>query len=316
MAIPYTAQFSHTVALQRSPDGAWRGVAESADQHSSLVGDAPAVQLSRGELTLERRSAPRPGPFRELIPESRVAMARFAVGDALEAVLGDGDVLHMDRGAMAELSLVLLRKGRLALALGAIDQKLERVGVTIEVDPRTDDALLYYVRSLLDRPDSQLVWLDPKAADYERQLAELGRIPPHVSMVSIAARCDDWQTSSAINQRALQNPPGRRHWGFNYETVATTFRTREEFVAYLRALPQQRPADFFLRFVAEGTVAELREGECRVHEPWLFSVHSVASRKDGWSRSQAGVARAHASLTPECLHTSVRLVVESPIQFA
>jgi hypothetical protein len=312
MAIRSTAQFSHNVALEVGPDGVWRGTAEPADQELSLVGDAPAIELTGGMLTLERRGVPE-ARVRAVAGGSHVARARFEVGEALETVLDDGDVLHLDRGAMAEVSLVLLREDHLVMALGAITRQIERAGLAIEVDPRADDVRFYYMRSLLDDRSSQLVWLDPQASDYEQQLAELDQIPAHITMVSIAARCEDWQTSAAVNRRAVQG--GGRRWSFNYERVGTQFRTREEFIAHLRGLPERRPTDFFLRFVADGTVAEVREGECQVHEPWLFSVFSVASPNDAWSRSQVGVARTHPSLTPDRLQTSVRLILEGQVHF-
>jgi hypothetical protein len=316
MAIPPTAQFSHSVALRVGHDGVWRGTAEPADQDLGLVGDAPAIELTDSMLTLERRVGPAARLVRAVAGRSQVAKALFEVGEAPETVLQNGDVLHLDRGAMAELSLVLMREGSLVMALGAVTKRIERAGVAIEIDPRADDVRFNYMRSLLDEPKSLLVWLDPQAGDYDRQLAELDRIPAHVTMVSIAARCDDWQTSTAVNRRAVEDESRRRHWGFNYERVGTQFRTREEFIAHLRGLPERRPTDFFVRFVAEGTVAEVREGECRVHAPWVFSVCSVASPDDGWSRSHVGVARTHPSLTPDRLHTSVRLIQQNAPHFA
>lgn len=86
---------------------------------------------------------------------------------------------------------------------------LRKFGITVETDPRADDVRLYDMQSLLDQPDSQLVWLDPSSPHYESQLAELDRIPPHVTIISIAARSDDWATSSAVNRRAV-GPDRRR----------------------------------------------------------------------------------------------------------
>jgi hypothetical protein len=54
MVIPDTAQFTYTVALQRGADGAWRGAADHTGHHKGLVGDAPAIALANGRLTLER----------------------------------------------------------------------------------------------------------------------------------------------------------------------------------------------------------------------------------------------------------------------
>jgi hypothetical protein len=292
-------------------DGVWRGTAEPSDEEPGLLGDAPAIELTGGILTFQRRVGPAARSVRQAAGRIEIGKARFQVGKAPETVLQNGDLMYFERGPMAELSLVLTREESLIMALGTVSRPMKQAGVATEIDPRADDLRFGYMRSLLDKPHTQLVWVDPQAADYERQLAELDRIPPHVTMVSIAVRCDDFHTSAAVNRRALQDQSRPRQWSFNYEEVPTRFRTREEFIAHLRGLPERRPKDFFIRFAIEGTVADVREGECRVHAPWMFSVCSVFSPNYAWSLSHVGVARTHPSLTPECLHTSVGLIQQN-----
>jgi hypothetical protein len=313
MAIPFTAQCRYTVTLRHGADGPWRGTADPADQGLSLVGDAPAIELDNGRLTLSRRA---------LTPErlragfgTPVVSASVGIGDALETVLRDGDRLQVLRGGMAELALVLRREERLVMALGVVTEDLKEAGIGVEVDPRADDGRFYYMRSLLDRKDAMLVWLDPASAEYEAQLSELDRIPPHVTMVSIAARCDDWTTSTAVNRRAVGDNRRSHRWGFNYERVDARVRTREEFVRYLRGLPDRRRTDVFLRFAAGGQVVDLRAGECAALDPWLLSVGSVRPADDGWAHSHLGVARMHPALTAERLLASVQAVLRGGMQF-
>jgi hypothetical protein len=312
MAILAAARFAYTVTLRRGEDGVWRGRADPADAPPHLVGDTPDVAIAGGMLTMDN---PSPGrrPSLSHIDGPMASKALIHIGEALETVLHDEDVLWMHRGAMADVGLVLMRGGSLVFALGAETTWLRRLGIIVETDPRADDVRFYDMQSLLDQPDSQLVWLDPSSPHYESQLAELDRIPPHVRTVSIAARADDWATSSAVNRRAV-GPDRRRAWGFNFERVDTRFQTRDDFIAHLRTLPKQRPNDLFLRFTVDGRQHEIREGESVLREPWLFCVCRVASPDDPWSSTHIGVARAHPALTADALRASARLIWEKHIQ--
>jgi hypothetical protein len=312
MAIPAAAQFAYTVTLRRGMDGVWRGRAGPADARPQLVGDTPDVAIADGILTMDNPSSGRRRGLSH-VDQPMASKALIAIGEALETVLHDEDVLSMHRGAMADVGLVLIRGGDLVLALGDVTQSLRKFGITVETDPRAEDVRFYYMQSLLDQPDSQLVWLDPSSPHYESQLAELDRIPRHVTTVSIAARADDWATSSAVNRRAVSHDR-RRPWQFNFERVDTRFQTRDDFIAYLRTLSKQRPEDLFLRFTVDGRQHEIRKGESVLREPWLFCVSEVASLDWGWSSTHIGIARAHPALTADVLRASARLIWEKHIQ--
>jgi hypothetical protein len=303
MAIRAEAQFNYTFRLRRGLDAVWRGEAHGAPDEPHLVGPTPRVSLSDGVLSLTAATS-----LRRFLARSRgvpmAAVASIGVGAALEAVLEDDDAIRYDRDGMGALGLVVTRGDRLVLAIGAVTPRLGDFGLAVETDPRADDVRFYYMRSLLDDPKATLVWLDPGSPEYESQLAELDRIPPHVTMVSIAARADDWTAAHAVNERALGT---RRHrWGMNFERVDTRIRTRDDFVAHLRSLPKRRPDDFFVRFTVEGCSADVREGEGLASGSWLFYVAKVASTESAWTSSQVGVAREHPALTVEALRESVQ----------
>ncbi len=304
MAIDSSAQFDYLATLRHDSDRVWRGRATGTPDRPQLVGTQPAVELTAGVLTLTDdttgaavRSITNPRP-------SKIAGATaLQVGEAPEALIQDGDQIRLNRDGMGTLALIVAREGRLILGLGAVAHSLAEFGVSVDIDPRADEVRFYYMKSLLDQPDAVLVWLDPVSPDYSSQLAELDHIPAHITMVSIAARCADWSEAVAVNDRAVG---GRRtRWGFNYELVAERFQTREQFVGYLRALPERHRGEFFLRFRDGGRHVDVREGECTLLDPWLLCVDEV-EMGSAWTASRIGIGRTQSNLSPDALRESVR----------
>ena len=214
--------------------------------------------------------------------------------------MADGDDLHLFYGSMGELGLMLLRRDSLRLAVGVRVTLLAGLGVSIEIDPRVDDMRLYGLARALDEPGRYLAWIDPTSVDYERQVAELDRLPANVRRVSFAVRCDDGPASTLVNQRLIRSAEGsRRPWGFEYQEVGTRFCSREQLVEYLRALPTTRPDDFFLRISAGEDSGTIREGDTATIGDWLIHVRRVASDRDAFVRNEVAVSRTHPALTAE-----------------
>ena len=306
------AQFNYVVRLRRGPDAVWRGTATATPDEPHLVGATPGIELANGVLSIVGPTSHEPRRRRRSVETYPISSrAAMAVGDTLEAVLRDDDVIDLDRGPMGTVGIVVSRDNQLVVALGDVTRRVERFGISIVVDPRADDVRFYYMKSLLDRPDALLVWLDPASPAYESQLEELEHVPRDITMVSLAARCSDWKASSEVNGRVTGVP---RRWGFNFETVSPRFATREDFIDYLRSLPSARPRDFFLAFTVDGQPIVVREGETRAEAGWLIHVDEVSSPDWGWEPSAIGMARAHPGLSADALKTSVQQITHKHMQ--
>ncbi len=201
MSISPAGVFRYTAALRRGQSGAWVGRAEASDpaRHPGLAGDQPEMTIPSGVLTL-RRTGVEPvldRTMRELPGGRRVSAllhglrqtlhrtptpsaslydrwgppastVTIHVGDLIEAVVEDGDVLTVFRADTGDLGLVLRRGDAILLGIGAVSAGDFDDSGDINLDPRVKDQEWYDLPSRLAREDTALIWLNADNEDPAR----------------------------------------------------------------------------------------------------------------------------------------------------
>jgi hypothetical protein len=308
MVMPRSGCFAHRAVLRRQ-DGRWRGRAQSNQEHDGLIGDAPEVELAAGVVTLRRTS----GAARRSVSRAP-AVVGVRAGAAMEAVLRDGDELAVHRAGTGDLGAALFRNGELILAVGAVEALVVAAGFRIEIDPRMEETEFPYLAWCATRRDASLIWIDPQSPDLEATLAELDRLPSSIQMINIVVRGDDWAATRSLNQRTMEWRGSAASRSFT--RVPLRFRSRDEFLAYIKDLPRGWPLDPSLTIEVDGVRHELREGEYRWAAPWHLYVNLVSRPGIPGDCSQLGFARADPALTAECLIASAKSMAAEREQFS
>jgi len=310
MVIHSSGLFDHRASLRRHRAGVWRGRAEPNQQEETLVGDAPHLELSEGNLALARAQFDWLGVFKR---DPLTARVSFGVGGAFEAVLENDDVIRTCRAGTGDLAAMLTRNGQLVMALGAVDGLLVPAGIAVEMDPRAREVDFYPVAWMVQKPDVKLFWLDPDDPHLDRRLDEIRCAPPEVTTVILVARGGDRAKVTALNQRAVSSRRPTGSWWF--QVAPERVRTEAELMAYLEQLPKTRPDDLWLRFTIDGRTFEVREGEYQLHDPWHLFVAKVYTPGTPGEFSQLGVARVHPALMADVFTSSVQRIATGSINF-
>lgn len=331
MAISPHGTFHVTGSMEPDDRGGWQGRGQSHQRpHPGLVGRQPTLRLSEGVLTLY--DGPRPPAVTPGLGEGWFCCE---TGPAPEALLEAGCTLHVVRTGTGDVGLMITRDRRLGLALGAATALLGPFGVTLEVDPRTHEIGLSYVRNILARPDTLLLWLDPATSTLERTLRQLDELPPQITRVVAAVRSDDPATVHALNVRVMSPtaPTLRRGWRWPwqpppeegrrqrhrpsamvFEQVSERFETAEDWTAYLRGLPPTRPSDLSIGFIVDGQRTVVREGEHAVAGPWRLYVQRVFTPGLPGQATLVGMAGVASPISPDLLQASAERLA-GPLPF-
>jgi hypothetical protein len=144
MAIPGASRYHYHTVGHADCDGNWSGTADD-DGSPSLLGSRPSVVVTNGRVTMTRRWA-----------GSTASTASFDAGEALRAVLRDGDRLACWRDGTAEIGVSVTRAGSLVLGLGTLGGA-PGGDITIDHDPRIEERPLAGELSYLDRPGTRFV---------------------------------------------------------------------------------------------------------------------------------------------------------------
>lgn len=271
-----------TFVLQRDGNGAWR----SNDP-------GRAVQLRAGRLS---------APFLNI---------DWAVGEAAEAVLADGDALYLPRmlhqeveeagyAVGAERALMIIREGRLQLAMGAVGPSPDPDVVLHDQTPNIF-AEWSIVAEQLARPDTAFVWLDPAASDFEEQRARLRNTTAAHVVVAIAPADDAVQAGLHNSLFALT---GRSSGSLHTAFVTSEFAEPAAWLAFVRALPRTYPRDDRVWITIDGSRYELADSQKLTVDGWhLWVPHIGRHFRDEPTR--LGVARAQGALTMQMLVRSV-----------
>jgi hypothetical protein len=311
--------FDYQIPLRRRGDGAWYGQAlRHADerQHPGLVGECPHLVLSAGVVTLTcsesvtqrlRRAVYRDG-YR---PTSEVV---FEVGPAIERVAEDGALLRVTRAGTGDLGALLLHDHRVALAIGNVDHRLRDL-IELEYDPRVDDDRLYWVKYSLMQPETHLVWLDAEHVDVEATREHMRNLPE--GSLQFAVRGEGGEATSRLNSELMEYASQlRRFSSATWTQVAPSFQTRDEWVAYVRALPDRRPDDLHVLFRLGGAEVKLREGEYAFQAPWHLYLQQIRRRGVPGQHTQIGVAREHPGLDKAAIVESTERIASRTIRMA
>jgi len=292
MAIPPWSCFSYHTVLHAVGNHTWTGSADD-DGTDSLLGHQPSVTVISGRVTLTRSSHAVPG--RSVAPA-----ASFDGGDALGALLQEGDILSCWHGGTAEIGLSVTRAGSLLLGLGTI-RGLPDTGITIDEDPRVEEVELARHIHYIERPGTRIVWLDPQKPDeLQARIRELDAALPGVNALAIVARTDDEAIKVELNRRTMRRR--RPHLGaMTFRTASERFADLEEWLEYGRSLTRERPPDLWLRIRSGNEEARVP----KVPLPLSTGGSSTSSvftspGYQGGYRSWAWSVRTWASPQPAC----------------
>jgi hypothetical protein len=318
MAIHLARQFYYEAIVRKTAPGVWGGQAAAGPPdglHPGLAGDRPRLEVTGGAVILHR-TEPATGRLNPDVqdwkrPVTRVA---FRIGQAVEAVIHEGDVLSVLRGGTTDLGLALTRSDEFIIGLGAIDARRLRPGITIEEDPRAAESDLYHLAEKLDDPETTLAWLDASDPHADAALERLPHLPGRRLVVAVTGKTPEERRE--VIHRAAEPPLGPTHGSHEYLDVPPEFTTPEQWVAYLRQLPKTRPRDLYIRFNLEDHSVDVREGEYAFSKPWHLYVAKVHKPGIPGEWSQLGIAREHPAITRAILVESTNLIATRVIDIA
>jgi hypothetical protein len=299
MAIPYWSCYRYDTVLHADRDGAWAGIADD-DGSESLVGRRPSVVVTNGRVTLTRRGD-------GSLDESQTARASFDGGEALQAVLREGDRLACWRGPTAEIGLSVTRAGSLVLGLGTLGHT-PGGDFTVDHDPRVEERELAGEVRYIDRPGTHIVWLDPATpSELEAGLRELDGSFPGVNVLGIVVRSDDLAVQQEMNRRTMKHH--RSGLGAAvFLTAAERFSTLDEWLQYGRSLSPERPRDLWLKVRRGDCECLVPEGTTATVDGWLVHVFRVYEPGIPGKWSQLGLVSADAGVTAAMLARSSALI--------
>jgi hypothetical protein len=315
MALPPWSGFRHRVTLHRRDDNGWAGIAEPG-LSGRLVGSAPDVLVDAGTVTLTRRaSAP---DAEDVVAEadgqrSTVRSIRFDGGPALGTVLRDGDALWCWRDLAGAVGLRVTRDGAFVLGLGSLDAT-PGAGITIETDPRVNEAFdAQFVRGSRNS-ETRFVWLDPeKPREVRAALRRLRGGLPGIRTITYVVRTDSPEASHRLNRMTMINSR-RPLIGSCFVTVATRFETLEAYLAFAQSPASHRPDDPWLRVRCEHTEACVLQQTTAEVGNFLVHVHRVHQPGFPGRSSQLGIVRLNAGVTADALERSVAAVAAGLIR--
>jgi hypothetical protein len=190
MAIHSSGQFHYSATVHRSPDGVWRGHADTASTprvHPGLAGDEPHVELSDGMLRLHRTDGdPSESALPSRDPAAAIRQVSLPVG-RLDTVLEDGDRLLVSRGPTADVALIVVREAAAARRRvnHRINDRRRRPKASsmafIDVDDRfvSEDQWRAYIQSLPStRPDDVYIRFTIEGVHMDLREREYRQHPP------------------------------------------------------------------------------------------------------------------------------------------
>lgn len=301
MAIHSSGCYDYQTVLHAARGGVWTGIADD-DGSESLVGSRPSVLVAGGRVTMTGRR-------RGTLTPSETSTASFDGGEALSAVLHEGDELRCWRGGTAEIGLSVTRSGSLVLGLGTLG-RTPGGDITIDPDPRVEDTVQARDFRYLNRPGTRIVWLDPdRPAELEARLRQLDGDLAGVKLLAIVARTNDHAVRSDLNRRTMGRPRPRLA-AMMFLTVEKRFSSLDEWLEYVRGLSPERPRDLWLRVRSGTRECLIPEGTTAMFEGWLVHVLRVYEPGLPGTLSQLGLVAADAGVTPAMLEGSTAAIAK------
>lgn len=317
MAISSAGLFNHELVIARDASGAWSGEAaprREGARHPGLVGEQPQVTLSGGVVTLRRRAS-----ILDLFNshcrrgDNLAGRASFRVGDALEAVAEDGDLLRVARFGTGDFAATLFRRGHLVIGLGALLATPLGDAISIEEDPRAHEVRFYHLATDIHRPGTIVAWIDSADPNVDAAIQRLAQLPGNRSIIAIAGT-DPVRQMEVHHRVAGQSLGG--HSSREYVAVPSRFSTRAEWYSYLEQLPKSRPTDMYVRFRLGGLEVDVREDRYAFSSPWHLHVAKIYRWGTPGEMSQLAIAQSHPALDGRMVMESARQIVSGRFDFS
>jgi hypothetical protein len=212
------------------------------------------------------------------------------------------------------LGALLLLNHQVALAVGDVDHHVRDV-IDVHYDPRVDDDELYWVKYMLGKPDTHLVWLDAEQFDLEATREYVRALPD--GSVMFAFRGERGDETSQMNNEVMDYTSRLRRFSTTaWNNVAPRFKTQSEWVAYVRALPDERPDDLHVVFKVAGAEVTLREREYAFQPPWHIYLHRIRRYGVPGQHTVMGIAREHPRLDKAAIVESTERIASRTIRMA
>ena len=193
------------------------------------------------------------------------------------------------------------------MALGAVRPGAIGDGNTFTEDSRAHEVSLYGVRNSLDDPNWLFVWLNTSEADIATLAGRVESVEGKRLLIAIAG--EDPKARHELNHR-VATPSRHNHprSACLYVDVDERFATREQWLAYIRQLPQTRPLDLHINFQL-GTVSKVvLEHEYVCQTPWHLFVQRVYTPGLPGDLSQLAIVREHRGVTREMVLEAARAI--------
>ena len=301
----------YRVVLGRSASGVLEGRAErnsDPDRHPGICGDRPHITLADDRVVLRSTSTARvvqilrPGGRVDWGPPS--SEARLQIGAVFEAIAREGDELQVARGGTGDIALALFRGDELQIAAGALRELDLRGAVAVEEDPRVNDEDVSGVTAWLAEPASEVVWVNADDGA-ERAVAAVSAARGSIFVIAIAGR--DPVVRRQLSHR-LAGPLTGRAQSRRFIDVDGRFTQREQWLDYVRNLPQTPPRDLWVKARVGEIAATLHEGESVFAAPWHLHLVRVGRRGLPGTLTQLAVVREHPALTRNLIVDSIEVI--------
>jgi hypothetical protein len=225
-------------------------------------------------------------------------------------VVQNRDTLTVRRWGTGDFAAALLRDGELVAGIGALRICHLEPRLRLDEDPRADEVRLYHLPSLLDDPETTLVWLHLSDPHLEQKIAGMSELRTARVVVAIAG--SDPTERQRLNHRVAQIRMAVM--SAQYEDVDARFANQEDWLEYLRRLPRVRPEDLWIRFTLGGASTVVREGEYAFQYPWHLFVHSVHRPGVPGELSQLAVAREDPALDKDVIVSSTKAIAARDLE--
>jgi hypothetical protein len=303
--------------------------------HPGLCGEQPDIAIESGTIVMrlspppDSRAGKEPDPpagwswpartLRKAIigaaaPSVHPQLERFPpasevgldVGVMIGTAIEQGDVLNIFRQSTGDWGLTVFRGGELQLAVGAVAAADLRGRAIVEEDPRAQEELLYRLKDTIAEARTRFVWVDASDPQRPRTLKNPSGSPPYRLVYAIAGQTREERNRA--NHALAGGPLPAGYSSCQYVDVDSRFADAEQWLAYVRSLPDERPSDLWIRLRIDDITTELREGEYAHVTPWHLYVERVYRFGMPGELSQLAIVKEMAGARREAVIEATKLV--------
>lgn len=172
---------------------------------------------------------------------------------------------------------------------------------------------MYRLADRLHRPDTTFVWVDVSDLQYQTVFENIPHMATPRLIIAIAGK--DPEQRRRVNNRICEAPSRPRGGSCTFYDVDARFASREQWLEYLRSLPDARPSDLWIRIGVDGVETVVHEDEYVFRSPWHLFVQMVCRPGVPGEWSQLAIVRQHPPVTRQMVIDAAQLIASRPINF-